>query len=170
MENINFKPVVAGILLSLSALLLGEMHGMSFGAKEDAIMGHFKATAEANLATLGSPENVNKAIEDSWKYLKRAHEHFMGLGAVGMVLCMFVLLSPARDIHKTIVTSAVGFGALVYPFFWTLTALKTSAVGGHAAKESLALMAQAGAGAGFLGLLGVIAVAVSWAAVRRHAS
>ena len=144
------------------------MHGMSFGAKEDAIMDHFKATAEANSAALGSPENVNKAIEDSWEYLKMAHFHFMGLGAVGMVLCLFVLLSPAKDIHKTIVTTAVGFGALVYPLFWTLTALKTASVGGHAAKESLVLIAQAGAGAGFLGLLGVIAVALSWAAMSRH--
>lgn len=165
---INFKPVALGILLSLFALLLGEMHGMSFGAKEDAIMDHFKATAEANSSTLGSPENVQKAIDGSWKYLKRAHEHFMALGATGMVLCVFVLLSPARDVHKTIVTTAVGFGALVYPLFWTLTAFKTSAVGTHAAKESLALMAQAGAAAGFLGLLGVIVVALSWAVARRH--
>jgi hypothetical protein len=169
MGNINFKAVVAGILLSLSALLLGEMHGMAFGAKEDAIMDHFKATAEANSVALGSPENVKKAVEGSWKYLKRAHEHFMGLGAVGMILCMFVLISPAKDIHKTIVTTAVGFGAFVYPLFWTLTAFKTSAVGAHAAKQSLELLAQAGAGAGFLGLLGVIAVALSWSVKRRYA-
>lgn len=168
MLNVNLKPVALGILLSLSALLIGEMHGMSFGAKEDAIMDHFKATAQANSATLGSPENVTKAVESAWKYLKRAHEHFMGLGAVGMVLCIFVLLSPAKDMHKTIVTTAVGFGALVYPLFWTLTAFNTSAMGARAAKESLALMAQAGAGVGFLGLLGVIAVALSWATTRRH--
>lgn len=169
MINLNLKPVALGILLSLGALLIGEMHGMAFGAKEDAIMDHFKATAEANATTLGSPENVKKAIESSWKYLKRAHEHYMGLGAVGMILCTFVLLSPAKDIHKTIVTTAVGFGAFVYPSFWTLTAFNTSAMGAHAAKESLALLAQAGAGAGFLGLLGVIAVALSWSAKRRHA-
>lgn len=169
MGNINFKAVVAGVMLSLSALLLGEMHGMAFGAKEDAIKNYFKTTAEANSATLGTPENVKKAIDDSWKYLKRAHEHYMGLGAVGMALCIFVLLSPAKDTHKTIVTSAVGFGALAYPLFWTLTAIKTSAVGAHAAKESLELLAQAGAGSAFLGLLGVIAVAVSWNATRRHA-
>ena len=169
MININLKPVVAGILLSLCALLFGEMHGMAFGAKEDAIMDNFKATATANSAALGSPENAQKAIDGSWKYLKRAHEHFMGLGAVGMVLCTFVLLSPVKDIHKTIVTTAVGFGAFFYPLFWTLTAFKTSAVGAHAAKESLELIAQAGAGAGFLGLLGVIAVAVSWSVARRHA-
>lgn len=168
MVNINLKPVALGILLSLSALLLGEMHGMSFGAKEDAIKDHFKVTAEANATALGSPEKVERAMEDSWKYLRRAHEHYMGLGAVGMVLCIFVLLSPARDIHKTIITTAVGFSALAYPLFWTLTALKTSAMGGHAAKESLALLAQAGAGAGFLGLLGVIAVVLSWATTRRH--
>jgi hypothetical protein len=169
MAILSLKPVALGILLSLCALLFGEMHGMAFGAKEDAIMDHFKATAEANSAALGSPENVKNAIEGSWKYLKRAHEHFMGLGAVGMILCMFVLLSPAKDIHKTIVTTAVGFGAFVYPLFWTLTAFKTSAIGARAAKESLELLAQAGAGSGFLGLLGVIALALSWSSKRRHA-
>jgi hypothetical protein len=169
MVNINLKPVALGILLSLCALLAGEMHGMAFGAKEDAIMDHFKATAEANSAALGSPEKAQKAVEGSWEYLKMAHFHFMGLGVVGMALCMFVLLSPAKDVHKTIVTTAVGFGAFVYPLFWTLTAFKTSSVGAHAAKESLEALAQAGAGAGFLGLLGVIAVAVSWSVARRHA-
>jgi hypothetical protein len=169
MAILSLKPVALGILLSLCALLFGEMHGMAFGAKEDAIMDHFKATAEANSVVLGSPENVKKAVEGSWKYLKRAHEHFMGLGAVGMILCMFVLISPAKDFNKTIVTTAVGFGAFAYPLFWTLTAFKTSAVGAHAAKQSLESLAQAGAGSGFLGLLGVIAVALSWSSKRRYA-
>lgn len=169
MVILSMKPVALGILLSLCALLLGEMHGMAFGAKEDAIMDHFKATAEANAATLGSPENVKKAVEGSWKYLKRAHEHFMGLGAVGMILCVFVLMSPAKDFNKAAVSTLVGFGAFAYPLFWTLTAFKTSAVGAHAAKESLGLLAQAGAGSCFLGLLGVIGIALSWSAKRRYA-
>lgn len=168
MTNMNLKPVALGVFLALATLFLGELHGLSFGAKEDAIKASFTESAKANAAALGSEENMKKATDDAWKYLKRAHEHYMGLGAMGMVLCLFVGMSPAKDVHKTIVSAAVGFGALVYPLFWTLVSCKAAAVGGHAAKESLAIMAQAGAGVGFLGLLGVILIAFRWAWAPRH--
>ncbi|MGK7345519.1 MAG: hypothetical protein ACNS63_06895 [Candidatus Nitrospinota bacterium M3_3B_026] len=163
MEKFTFKPVAIGIFLALAGLLLGELHGLSFGAKEEAIKAGFKATAEANAGALGSDEAVAKAADKAWGYLKRAHAHYMGLGALAVSLCLLVGLSPSPGLHKTAVSSAVGFGALVYPLFWTLASFKTAGVGSHAAKEALEPVALAGAGIGFLGLLGVIAVAVVWA-------
>ena len=49
------------------------------------------------------------------------------------------------------VATAVGLGAFLYPLFWTLGACKTPEIGAHEAKESLELLAQAGAGLFFLG-------------------
>lgn len=166
MRQLEFKPVAAGIFLALAALLIGELHGLSFGAKEDAIKDHFKSTAQANAGSLGSEAAVSKAQADAWKYLKRAHEHYMGLGAAAIGLCLLAGFSTAKPVTKTAASTAVGFGALVYPFFWTMTSLKTASVGGHAAKESLEIIAQAGAGIGFLGLLGVIAITTGWAFSR----
>ncbi len=158
----KLKPVAIGVMFALCALLAGELHGLAFGAKEDAIKDIYKSTAEQNSATLGSPEKVQKAQDKAWHYLKRAHMHYMGLGAVSMVLIIFTGLSPASTFLKTVVSSAVGFGALVYPLFWTIVSFKTAAIGAHGAKEALALLAQAGAGVGFLGLLGTIGIAVIW--------
>lgn len=158
----KFKSVAIGVMFALTALLFGELHGMAFGAKEDAIKANYQSISEQNAATLGSPEKVTKAQDKAWKYLKRAHMHYMGLGTTALVLALFIGLSTAGAMIKTVVSSAVGFGAFVYPLFWTIVSFKTAAVGAHAAKESLALIAQAGAGIGFLGLLGTIAIAIMW--------
>ena len=162
MNGFQFKSVAIGVFLALLALLAGEMHGMAFGAKEDAIKAYYKESAQAAVGPSGDAKVVEKNASGAWKYLKRAHMHYMGLGAVAMALCIFIGLSPVADKFKTVVSTAVGFGAFVYPLFWTLVSCKTAEVGKHAAKESMALMAQAGAMVGFLGLLGTIAIAVMW--------
>lgn len=165
----TYRSVAIGVVLALAALCTGQVHGLLFGAREESIRELFRSTAAAHALELGSPEKAQKAVEDGWKYLKRAHEHFMGLGAAALVLCLFIGLSPARGTTKTGIATLVGFGAVCYPAFWTLTAFRTPAMGAHAAKESLALMAQAGAGAGFIGLVATTALAVWWA-LRADAS
>jgi hypothetical protein len=162
MTSFTVRPVAIGLLLALLALTAGELHGIAFGAGEDAIIASFRETALANMPTHGSEEKAAKAVEGGWKYLKRGHEHFMGLGAVSLALCLTLGLSTAAAPLKTVAAAAVGFGAFVYPLFWTLVALRTPAMGAHAAKESLALMAQAGAGLGFVGLLLSLAVTLRW--------
>lgn len=162
MGNFTFKPVAAGLILGLLTLLAGELHGIAFGAKEDSIKTYFSETARANAASLGSEEEVKKATEGAWKYIKRAHEHYMGLGTAAVALTLVAGLAAAPPVAKTVVSTAVGLGAFLYPFFWTLTSVRTAAMGGHAAKESLELLAQAGAGLSFLGLAGVIALAALW--------
>ncbi len=162
MIDISVKPVAVGLILALLALLGGELHGMAFGAKEDAIKSYLENTAKANEATLGSKSKVEKAAGGAWKYLKRAHIHFMGLGTAALALVVVVALSPVADVMKMVVSTLVGLGAFIYPLFWTLAGLKSAEVGKHAAKESLELLAQAGAGASFLGLLGVFVVTALW--------
>jgi hypothetical protein len=162
MNGFSIRHVYVGLIFALAALLAGQMHGMAFGAKEDAIIESFRATAEAAAATHGSPEAVNKAVDGGWKYLKRAHEHFMGLGAMAVALCLLIGHATVKPLYKKFAATAVGFGAFTYPFFWFLVANKTPAVGAHTAKESLSLIAQAGAGAGFLGLIGTFVIVIMW--------
>ncbi len=161
MNGFQFKSVAIGVLLALLTLLVGQLHGLAFGAKEDAIKAYYKETAETavNAATY-DPKIAEKNAADAWKYLKRAHEHYMGLGAMALALCVFIGLAKTSGALKTAASTAIGFGAFVYPLFWTLAACKTAEVGKHAAKESLAIMAQAGALIGLLGLLGAILIAV----------
>lgn len=160
MRGISIKPVAVGVSLALLALVTGEMHGMSFGALEGAIKEGFAAAAAATHPNDAVAADAN--AQDAWKYLKRAHEHFMGLGTAALALCLFTGLARAANWLKFSASTAVGLGAFLYPLFWSLTAIATPAAGGHAAKESLKLLAQAGAGLSFLGLLGVIVTAVAW--------
>lgn len=157
----TFKPVAIGVFFALAALLSGEIHGLAFGAKEDSIMRYFETKAENNKAFLGE-KGYKKTPEKAWKYLKRAHEHFMGLGVAAMALIIFIGLSPNDPKQKMIVSSMVGLGAFLYPLSWLLISIKTAGVGAHNAKESLELIAQAGAGLCFLGLLGTIWIAFKW--------
>ena len=161
MESFSLKPVAIGVFFALFALLAGEIHGMGFGAKEDSIKKGFKETAAAS-ATLKSEEEKKKAADKAWKYLKRAHMHYMGLGAMALALSIFIGLAKTKPLYKTVVSTAVGFGAFVYPTFWSWVACKSASVGAHEAKESLSIVAQAGTGIGFLGLLGTIAIAIIW--------
>ncbi|MDH5510188.1 MAG: hypothetical protein OEZ32_07500 [Nitrospinota bacterium] len=168
MIKYSFKPVSIGIILALSALLAGMVHGMAFGAKEDAIKEMFMNNAQAAFA--GKPDEVTKAAEGAWKYLKRAHYHFMGLGAMGVALCMFAGASRTGDKLKMVASTLVGFGSFVYPLHFTLSAFKASHAGKHAGHEAYELVAQAGAGTSFIGLLAMIAISVMWAMEKNESA
>ncbi len=162
METFTLRPVAAGLFFALLALVAGEMHGMAFGAKEDAIIASFKETAMANPTVAGDAAKAEKLAEKGWKYLKRAHEHFMGLGAASLALVLMFGLARVATPLKAAGATAVGLGALLYPLFWTMVATNVPAMGAHEAKESLALMAQAGAALIFLGTLDAVVVAALW--------
>ncbi|MDH5636961.1 MAG: hypothetical protein OEZ04_00550 [Nitrospinota bacterium] len=168
MIKFSFKPVSIGIILALSALLAGMLHGMAFGAKEDSIKKMFKSNAQAAFA--GKPNEVEKASAGAWKYLKRAHYHFMGLGAMGVALCMFAGASRASDILKMVASTLVGFGSFVYPLHFTLSAFKASHVGKHAGHEAYALVAQLGAGTSLVGLLAMIVISIMWALAKEEST
>ncbi|MDH4184446.1 MAG: hypothetical protein OEV92_09510 [Nitrospinota bacterium] len=161
MKDFNFKPVSIGIILALLALLAGMMHGMAFGANEDGIKKIFKANAEAAFA--GNQDEIKETAGEAWKTLKRAHYHFMGLGAMAVGLCLFAGISGASEKLKMAASTLVGFGSLVYPLHFTLASFKVSSAGGEVAHETYELVAQAGAGTSFIGLILIIVIAAKWA-------
>ena len=161
MNGFSFKPVAAGVILSLFALLAGMMHGMAFGANEAGIKKIFKASAEA--ANPGNAELAKEYSSDAWKTLKRAHLHFMGLGAAALAMCLFAGLSNVSKSLKLAASTLVGFGALVYPIYYTVASFKVASAGEDVAHETFELIAQAGAGSSLIGLLAMIFIAFRWA-------
>ncbi|VAX15069.1 hypothetical protein MNBD_NITROSPINAE04-249 [hydrothermal vent metagenome] len=162
MRSFNIHTVAVGIALAFGAILLGEAHGLSFGAKEDAIQDYLLTSSMAAVGESGKKEEAEKRANNGWKLLKRAHIHFMGLGTTALAICIFLGHAPAKPRLVYFASALVGFGAFIYPLFWTFAALRVPEMGKHAAKESLELMAQAGAGAGFIGLVTSIAIAIIW--------
>lgn len=161
-HDLFIAPLKHGLILALLTLCTGMALGGLFGVREDGIKEYFKTGAETAVATHG---DADKAAADAWKYLKRAHEHYMGLGAVSLALIFLVGFSPAKKGVKRILSRGIGAGAFLYPSFWLLTSLKTPHVGSHAAKNSLPalLMAHSSAGLCILSLASMFVVFVCWA-------
>ncbi len=158
-------PVRWGLLLAMLGLLMGVYLGIRFGKSEDEILAHLKTKAAASAVYAGDEKKIEGAVETGWKYLKRSHEHFQGLGAIALGVCLLLAALPLKCLAKTMLSLGVSVGAFIYPLFWYLVAYRSADMGKGAAKESLALMAQAGAGlylVSFLGVLVVTAVFAIW--------
>lgn len=161
----DVAPVRWGLLLAMLGLLMGVYLGIHFGKSEDEILAHLKAKAEASAFFAGDANKIEGAVEKAWEYLKRSHEHFQGLGAIAVGLCLLIAALPLKCWPKTVLSTGVSLGAFLYPLFWYLVAYRSADMGKSAAKESLALMAQAGAGlylVSFLGVLASLAVFAIW--------
>ena len=121
-----------GTALALLTLLYGFGLGGTFGAFEDNIKGHLMSEAQQVLDTeYGGDEAAMKKVTDkSWVYFKRAHLHANGLGtaALGLIL-LLAHLSLDRRIRR-LTALVLGMGALGYPLFWMLAALRAPGMGG----------------------------------------
>ena len=161
--NLDLSSVRIGIFLALLTLLYGFSLGGAFGAFEDEIMGSLNASAQSVKATVyqGDEAAIEKVMEKSWTYMKRAHLHANGLGAATLAM-MFVLAgTPASSRVRGVVSTALGIGALGYASFWMFAARRAPAMGNtHDAKESLSWLAIPSAGLCILGLIAVLVLFV----------
>ena len=161
--NLDLSSVRIGIFLALLTLLYGFSLGGAFGAFEDEIMGSLNASAQSVKATAyqGDEAAIEKVMEKSWTYMKRAHLHANGLGAAALAM-MFVLAgTPASSRVRGVVSTALGIGALGYASFWMFAARRAPAMGStHDAKESLSWLAIPSAGLCILGLIAVLVLFV----------
>jgi hypothetical protein len=146
----QLDPVRFGLVLGLLAILYGWGLGVVFGVGEDWIREGFLADAEANrslyVQKAGSEEGATAAInridESSWRYLLRAHLHAGGIGGVAIGGSLVLSLLFVRDGFKTAASLLLGIGAIGYPPFWMLAALRAPGLGSTgAAKESLGWLA-----------------------------
>ena len=146
MEKLDIESVRWGLVLALLSILMGVYLGIHFGKSEDDIKSYMKAKAVASTHFAGDEAKIENAVADGWKYLKRSHEHFQGLGAISIGLVLVIAGSWLKPLFKTLLSIGVSLGGFTYPLFWYLVAYSVPEVGKYAAKESLALMAQFGAG------------------------
>lgn len=162
----NVAPVRWGLMLAMFSLLMGVYLGIQFGKNEDEILANWKTQAQASAVFGGDEKKIDATVQSGWKYLQRSHEHFQGLGAIALGVCLLVAALPLQCRAKSLLSIGVALGGFIYPLFWYLVAYRCAYMDKHAAKESLALMAQGGAGLYFVSLLGVSAAVLIFAIWR----
>ncbi|MBT3184170.1 MAG: hypothetical protein HOI59_13495 [Nitrospina sp.] len=160
---IEFSHIKYGVLVAMMAILFGGAMGLSFGCCEDSIKGTLKGSAEQALSKVyaGDQAKADKVVKKSWVYMKRAHLHSQTMGVISIAFSLLVawLSFPARA--QMGISLLSGFGSLGYGVFWMLAGFLAPGMGSTgAAKESIALIAQASGGAFFVAgvsLFGLIA-------------
>ena len=157
----KMKVVRIGILLSLLTLLFGFASGGFFGSSEDQIKDHLKDQAQAVFDTVykGDSVNMKKVTDKSWVYLKRAHFHANGLGAISLAAILLLMFMPGALFIKKLTAILLGLGSLGYSLFWMFAALKAPGLGSTgAAKEALAFLAIPSTGFCIIGLIAVFLI------------
>lgn len=160
---IDFSHIKYGVLVAMMAILFGGLMGLSFGCCEDSIKDTLKAGAAESLSGVykGDQVKADKVVKKSWVYMKRAHLHSQTMGVISIAFSLLVawLSFPARA--QLGVSLLSGLGSLGYGLFWMLSGYLAPGMGSTgAAKESVALIAQASGGAFFVAgatLFGLIA-------------
>ena len=150
---IDFTHIRYGIAIALVAILFGGLLGLSFGCCEDSIKGNLRASADAVLDKHYSGD-ANKAVSTvgkSWVYFKRAHLHSQTMGVMAIVFALLTSLLKFQPKFQMGISLLSGLGSLGYGMFWLLAAILAPGMGStHAAKESVAWIAQLSGGAFFV--------------------
>mgnify|MGYP000114870058 FL=1 len=150
---IEFSHIKYGVLVAMMAILFGGSLGLSFGCCEDDIKGVLKGSAEKVLSGVYGDDQAkaNKVVKKSWVYMKRAHLHSQTMGVISIAFSLLVawLSFPARA--QMGISLLSGLGSMGYGVFWLLAAFLAPGMGSTgAAKESIALIAQASGAAFFI--------------------
>jgi hypothetical protein len=169
----RIKVVRIGVLLSLLTLLFGFALGVLFGAIEGKIKGHLKKEAQAVSDTVykGDSVKMEKIVDKSWTYLKRAHLHANGLGAISLAVILLLMFMQAALILKKLTAIFLGLGSFGYSLFWMFAALKAPGLGSTgAAKEALSFLAIPSAGMCIIGLISVLIIVLKTVCCTRNSS
>lgn len=159
-----------GIVLSISAILMGFVLGGVFGAAEESVQNWLQAQGQSVLETIyaNDASKLEATLRKAFTYLKRAHMHAGGIGTATLSLSLLLSLLNAPAILRRLCALALGIGALGYPLFWLLAGLRMPVLGsGTAAKESLEWLAVPSAGLLLLGVLGSL-ILTGWSLWRRE--
>lgn len=169
----KIKIVRIGVLLSLFTLLFGFVLGGLFGSIEGKIKDHLKAEALAVSDTVykGDSAKMKKITDKSWAYLKRAHFHASGLGAISLAVILLLMFMQTTWILKEVTAIFLGLGSLGYSLFWMFAALKAPGLGSTgAAKEVLSFLAIPSVGMCIIGLISVLIIVLKTVCCARNSS
>lgn len=157
----SLRAMRAGALLAMLGVLFGFVLGGVFGLYESGIKAALAADAERVLATAyaGDAAKAKEVTDKAWSYVKRAHLHGGGIGAAALAVILTMACAGVASTAGRLAALALGFGAMGYPAFWLLAALRAPGMGSTgAAKESLAWLAMPASAALLAGLAAAIAV------------
>lgn len=160
---IEFTHIRYGVLLALIAILFGGSLGLSFGCCEEDIKAAMHRQSGAVMAEKyeGNQALADKVIGKSWVYLKRAHLHSQTMGVISIVLSLIAAWLAYPPPLQRAISLLSGFGSLGYGVFWLLSAALAPGMGSTgAAKDSVALVAQASAGSFFIASILLFALLV----------
>jgi hypothetical protein len=151
----SLKTVRVGLILALLSILFGYLFGIAFGAWEDGMKADLRASGEVVLASVyqGDDAALQKVLDKSWAYYKRAHLHAGALGAsaVAQILLLLLVLA-AGPRWKAVTAFLLGAGALGYSVYWMLAAQRAPGLGStDLARESLDWLAMPASGACVIG-------------------
>lgn len=133
-----------GTLLSLVTVLLGFLIGIIFGGFNDVLKQHLKKEAHLVLETKysGDVTKIDKVLEKSSSYLKRAHLHASAIGTTALVLILLMALLPITSKMQFITSISLGLGSLGYSTYWLLAGLWAPGIGNiEETKELLSILA-----------------------------
>ncbi len=147
----HLRTVRMGLVLGALAIGFGWSLGAAFGSIEGRLKDGLRASAERSQAvyleqTGGDTEAAEAAMEatrgKAWKYYLRAHLHAGGLGATAIALSLLLAFLEGSARVRRSAATLLGAGAVGYPLFWLLAALRAPVLGSTgAAKEALSWLA-----------------------------
>lgn len=153
------KPMLAGLVLSLAAILFGFTLGGLFGGAEAALEGRLEASGAAALEAVykGDAAAKDAVVKKSWTYLQRAHLHGGAIGTAALASSTLLVVLGRVGPLAQLSSAAFGLGAVLYPAFWLLAGFLAPGLGSTgAAKEALKFLAVPGAGLTLFGALGTL--------------
>ena len=127
----RYAAVFYGIILALGTIFYGAFMATTFGVYESDI----KATLlqEAREHTVGvtvpghaqekdadqkvfeSETEAQKIADKAWVYMKRAHTHAEGLGAITLVVALLIGHMALRPVIQRCLSLGISLGGFVYP-------------------------------------------------------
>lgn len=149
----------AGIVLALTAILLGFVLGGAFGGIEPTIKARLAGSADAVFETAYGGDVVKKdaVLAKSWIYLQRAHLHGGSIGTAALAAIAILLLTTRVGRIAQVSAVAFGAGALIYATFWLAAGFTAPGIGDTgAAKKALEWLALPGAGLAIIGVVGTM--------------
>lgn len=125
------RTVRLGLCLSLFAVFSGFLLGGLFGGMEEDIKGGLSEAAAAVLDEVygGDEAEAERVVGRAWTYHKRAHMHWGGIGAATLAVSIVLGACVSRR-SASLLSTALGLGAVLYPAAWLLAARAAPALGG----------------------------------------
>jgi len=127
----RYAPVFYGVILALGTIFYGEFMATTFGVYESDIKtsllqearehtagvtvpGHEQET-DADKQVFTSEAEAQQIADKAWVYMKRAHTHAEGLGAITLVVALLIGHMALRPLIQRLLSLGISLGGFVYP-------------------------------------------------------